>query len=111
MERAKIPDTLQASQERAGRLGSTPAARTVAARFLMAFAAGVCVAFLSLPLLALLLHVPLDTLFTYLQDPLVTSALQLSAVSSLCTLALILLFGSPLAYHLARSCFRGQRLL
>jgi molybdate transport system permease protein len=111
MERAKIPDVLQASQERAGWHGGTPAARTVAARFLMAFAAGVCVAFLSLPLLALLLHVPLDALFTYLQDPLVTSALQLSAVSSLCTLVLILLFGTPLAYLLARSNFRGKRLL
>ena len=111
MERAKIPDTLPASQERAVPLGSTPAARAVAARFLMAFAAGVCVAFLSLPLLALLLRVPLDTLFTYLQDPLVTNALQLSAISSLCTIALILLFGTPLAYLLARSNFRGKRLL
>ena len=112
MGRAKTSETLQASQERVdGTRGGGGTAGAVAARFVVALAAGVCVAFLSLPLLALLLRVPLDSLFTYLQDPLVTTALQLSAVSSLCTLALIVLFGTPLAYLLGRSTFRGKRVL
>lgn len=112
MGRAKTSETLQASRERVdGARGGGGTAGTVAARFVLALAAGVCVAFLSLPLLALLLRVPLDSLFTYLQDPLVTTALQLSAVSSLCTLALIVLFGTPLAYLLGRSTFRGKRVL
>jgi molybdate transport system permease protein len=83
----------------------------IAGRFAVALAAGVCVAFLSLPLLALLMRVPIDSLFAYLQDPLVTSALQLSAVSSVCSLVVILLFGTPLAYLLARSAFRGKRVV
>jgi len=80
-------------------------------RLLMALSVGICVAFLSLPIIALLLRVPLDTLFTYLSDPVVVDALRLSAISILFTLALIVVFGTPVAYLLGRSTFRGKRVL
>ena len=112
MQRAKVkaPDKVEAVQQRTGGSGAQ-SVRVVAARLLVALAAGIAVAFLSLPLLALLLRVPLDSVLAYLQDPLVTAALQISAASSLSTLGLILLLGTPLSYLLARSTFRGKRLL
>ena len=73
--------------------------------------AGVSVAFLTFPLAALLLRVPLDSLFSYLQDPIVLDALRLSAISSLCSLAVMIVFGTPLAYVLGRANFRGKKIV
>jgi molybdate transport system permease protein len=61
--------------------------------------------------LALLLRVPLSDLPRYLNDPLVLDALRLSLVSSLSSLALMVLLGTPLAYGLARSSFPGKRVV
>ena len=47
----------------------------------------------------------------YLAAPAVTSALQLSLVTTLLTLSLAVVFGTPLAYLLARYHFRGKNLL
>ncbi len=77
----------------------------------MALAGAICVAFLSLPLLALLLRVPFGELFRYLGDPLVLDALRLSAISSLTSLALMVALGTPLAYMLARHSFPGKRIV
>ncbi|MDQ6692845.1 MAG: ABC transporter permease [Chloroflexota bacterium] len=92
-------------------ISSPPVLVTLLGRLLLALIAGVCVAFLSLPLIALLLRVPLDSLLLYLADPVVTDALRLSGISSLCTLALIILFGTPVAYLLGRVTFRGKGVL
>lgn len=80
-------------------------------RLAVALAGAVGVAFLSLPPLALLMRVPLGDLFRYLGDPLVLDALRLSAISSLTSLALMLAFGTPLAYTLARRDFPGKRVV
>lgn len=80
-------------------------------RLAVAVAGAICVAFLSLPPLALLLRVPLGDLLRYLGDPLVLDALRLSAISSLTSLALMLAFGTPLAYTLARRDFPGKRVV
>lgn len=80
-------------------------------RLLIALSTGICLGFLSLPLIALLLRVPLDSLVRYLSDPVVTDALRLSAISSLCTLALIVVLGTPVAYLLGRVSFPGKRLV
>jgi molybdate transport system permease protein len=76
-----------------------------------ALASGLGVAFVSLPLLALQLQVPLACLAHYLGEPVVQDALRLSAVSSLTSLALMLLFGTPIAYGLGRGRFPGKRVL
>ena len=94
-----------------------PAARpglawgTVVGRTGLALVCAVGVAFISLPLLALLLRVPLDSLWYYLGTPGVRDALRLSALSSLASLALMIIFGTPLAYALGRGRFPGKRLL
>ncbi len=77
----------------------------------VALMSGLCLGFLSLPILALLLRVPLDSLFDYLGKPLVLDALRLSAISSLCSLALMIILGTPVAYLLSRYSFRGKRVV
>jgi molybdate transport system permease protein len=70
------------------------------------------VTFLSLPLLAILLKVvPQAGLWETLREPLVTQALRLSLLTSLSSLVLAILLGTPVAYLLARYPFRGARVV
>lgn len=78
---------------------------------MLALAVGLFVAFLSLPLIALVLSVPLADLFTYLGKPVVLDALVLSLATSFASLALMVGFGTPLAYVMSRRDFRGKRAL
>lgn len=67
---------------------------------------------LALPLLAIFLRVlPHDSIWTTLQQPIVTEAFRLSVLTSLSSLLFALLCGTPIAYLLARSRFRGAALL
>ncbi len=88
-----------------------PAWAPLLGRLMLALTGAVCLAFLTLPLLALLLRVPLADLPHYLANPIVLDALRLSLVSSLCSLALMVLLGTPLAYGLARTHFPAKRLV
>lgn len=68
--------------------------------------------FLVLPLVVLLVRtLGSGTIFQFLTNPAVLSALQLSLITTLITLTLAVLFGTPLAYLLARYDFRGKSLL
>jgi molybdate transport system permease protein len=68
--------------------------------------------FLGLPVVALFLKVlPQEGIWETLQEPLVTKALWLSALTSLSSLFLAVSFGTPIAYLLARHRFRGAVLL
>ena len=70
------------------------------------------VVFLALPLLAIFLKVlPQEGLWQTLRQPLVVDALRLSALTSLCSLLLAVLFGTPVAYLLARHHFRSAGLV
>jgi molybdate transport system permease protein len=70
------------------------------------------VGFLALPLVAIFLKVlPQEGIWETLREPLVTEALRLSAVTSLSSLFLAVLLGTPIAYLLARRRFRGAALL
>jgi molybdate transport system permease protein len=70
------------------------------------------VAFLTLPLVAVFLKVlPQAGIWETLHQPLVTEALRLSAITSLSSLLLAVLFGTPVAYVLARHRFRGAALV
>lgn len=64
-----------------------------------------------LPLLALVLRVPLDGFFGYLTRPFVVQALWVSLLTTVATLVLAILLGTPLAFLLAHGRFRGRRLL
>lgn len=67
--------------------------------------------FLVVPLLALLARIPLAALLTNLGSPEVADAISLSLTTTAISTGLALLFGTPLAYLLARHDFRGRRII
>ena len=68
--------------------------------------------FLVSPLAAIFLKVRAqEGLWSTLRQPIVTEALRLSVVTSLSSLCLAIVLGTPLAYLLARRRFRGAALL
>ena len=73
-------------------------------------AAVVALAFLLLPVAAIFLRVPPGKLLHQLSSPVVTDALIVSAKTSVIAQALIIVFGTPLAYLLATRRFRGRAL-
>jgi molybdate transport system permease protein len=73
-------------------------------------AAGVTLAFLALPILAIFVHVPPGRLIDQLSNPVVTDALIVSFKTTLIAQALVLLFGTPTAYLLASRRFPGRAL-
>jgi molybdate transport system permease protein len=73
-------------------------------------AAAVALAFLVLPVVAIFLRVPPGRLLHLLTQPIVTDALVVSLKTSVIAQALILVFGTPLAWLLASRRFRGRGL-
>ena len=74
-------------------------------------AAGIVVAFLLLPIVALLLEASPGLLLAELRDPGVLNALRLSLVTSATATVLVALLGLPVALLLGTREFRGKRLL
>ncbi len=73
--------------------------------------AGLGVAFIALPLVALLQRAPWSDLGDLLGDPVVTDALRLSLGSAFAATCISLLIGVPLAWVLARTTFPGRSLV
>jgi molybdate transport system permease protein len=73
-------------------------------------ATAVALAFLTLPLLAIFVHVPPGRLIDQLSNPVVTDALIVSFKTTLIAQVLLLLFGTPTAYLLASRRFPGRAL-
>jgi molybdate transport system permease protein len=71
----------------------------------------IAVAFLVIPLIALLLQAPWGSLTAIVSTPTAMDALRLSLVTSLSATALAALVGVPLAWLLARELLPGTRLL
>ena len=67
--------------------------------------------FLVVPLLALLARIPLASLLANLGSREVADAISLSLTTTAVSTSLALLFGTPLAYLLARHDFRGRRII
>jgi molybdate transport system permease protein len=108
------PTTLprEHAPEQAARPIHTPSGTgRILGRAALATAAGLFVAFLTLPIVALLLRVPVADIATYAARPIVRDALLLSLGTTLVSLGLMLALGTPLAYLMARYRFRGKRLL
>ncbi len=76
-----------------------------------ALAGGALVALLALPLAALILGTGAADLIAGLRTPLAASALRLSLFTTSCSLALVVLLGTPLAWVLARGQGRALRAL
>jgi molybdate transport system permease protein len=73
--------------------------------------AGLGVAFVVLPVVALLQRTPWSDLGELLGDEIVTDALRLSVISALAATGLSLLVGVPLAWVLARTTFPGRSVV
>ena len=76
---------------------------------LAAIAAGLAVAFLTLPLIALFVRIPPGELVSQLGEPAVRDALLVSVKTTLMAHVVVLLVGTPAAYLLATRDFRGRR--
>jgi molybdate transport system permease protein len=74
----------------------------------LALAAGLAVAFLALPLVALFVRVSPATLISALGDPAVREAVFVSIRTTLIAHAIVLIVGTPAAYLLATRRFRGR---
>jgi molybdate transport system permease protein len=73
-------------------------------------ASGVALAFLVLPMLAIFVHVSPGRLIDQLSNPVVADALIVSFKTTLIAQALVLLFGTPVAYLLASRRFPGRAI-
>ena len=96
----RLPAARQAMKRRRALLGALTLAAAV-----------VALAFLVLPVAAIFLRVPPGKLLHQLTSPVVTDALIVSVKTSAIAQALILLFGTPLAYLVASRRFRGRALV
>lgn len=67
--------------------------------------------FLALPLVALLWRTTPAQIWHNLGETAVTQAIRISLLTSTTTTLVTILFGTPLAYLMARRTFRGQRLV
>lgn len=89
----------------------TPPARNHRPALPALLSAALLVAFLLLPVLALLLRGLNAAFLPALQSDVAQDALRVSLLTTLCTLALTVLFVTPVAWLLARHDFRGKALL
>jgi molybdate transport system permease protein len=85
--------------------------RDAVIRIAVALAAALLVAFIVLPLAGLFFHLTPGDIATALQTPAALEALKLSAVTTLISLTIMIVLGTPLAYVLARVDFPGRRLV
>jgi molybdate transport system permease protein len=88
-----------------------PAARRLFGAVAFFAASTIALAFLVLPVAALLTDRPPGDLLNQLSNPVVTDALLVSVETSAAAQALIILLGTPLAYLLATRRFPGRSLL
>ncbi len=73
--------------------------------------AAVGVAFLAVPMLALLVRTPWADFLERLTDPAILDALRLSLLTATAAVVLVTLVGIPLAWALARGRFRGRAVV
>ncbi|GIQ69648.1 molybdenum ABC transporter permease [Xylanibacillus composti] len=69
------------------------------------------VAFLCLPIIGLFTSITTEHLYAAFRSPHLSYGLALSLFTSIISIGIIVLLGTPLAYMLARSSFRGKQLL
>jgi molybdate transport system permease protein len=78
---------------------------------LLTLAGAFFVAFVTVPLICMVLNVPLARLGHYLHDPMVVESLWLTLKTTLISVPIVVAIGSPVAYVLARRQFPGKQVL
>ena len=71
----------------------------------------VVVTYLALPIVALFAYGTLSGFISSLSTEIVQEAIKLSLITTLTTLAVVIIFGTPVAYYNARHSYRGKRLI
>jgi molybdate transport system permease protein len=71
----------------------------------------VVVTYLALPIVALFAYGTLSGFISSLSTDMVQEAIKLSLITTLTTLAVVIIFGTPVAYYNARHSYRGKRLI
>lgn len=91
--------------------GVASSALSTLGRLVLALAISVMLAFLFLPLISVFIsRSPLE-LISNLNTEIAYQALLLSLETTLVSLSIIVVFGTPLAYWVAKYSFRGKRIL
>ncbi len=81
-------------------------------RVMLWLASSVLLAFLLIPLAAIFIRaIPAGAFGSVLTQDVVREALKLSLVTTILTLVITIIFGTPVAYLLARYDFRGKRII
>lgn len=71
----------------------------------------IALSFIFLPMIAVFLDMTPQEIWQHLQTPLAYESLKLSVFTTLISLALIIIFGTPLAYLLATKDFTGKQVI
>jgi len=79
-------------------------------RAAVAVGAALLILFIAIPLATLYLHLSPARFGAVITSPDALSALRISLITTTCSLGLTLLFGTPLAYALARGTFPGREI-
>jgi molybdate transport system permease protein len=91
-------------------IGIPSRTREAALKTGLAFLLILAMAFIALPVVALFLKSPPETLLRSLHDPVVMDALRLSLMTSAITTITVVIMGTPIAYVSARFNFFGKEL-
>jgi molybdate transport system permease protein len=70
----------------------------------------IAMAFIALPVIALFLRSPLESILAAMQDPVVLEALRLSLMTSSITTIVVVMMGTPIAYVSARFNYFGKEI-
>jgi molybdate transport system permease protein len=83
-----------------------------AAKLLVVFLLfGVVVAYFALPIAALFAYGTPSGFISSLSTEMVQEAIKLSLITTLTTLTVVIIFGTPVAYYNARHSYRGKRII
>jgi molybdate transport system permease protein len=91
-------------------IGLSSRTREVAIKFGLAIFLALAMAFIALPVVALFLKSPSETILRSLHDPVVIDALRLSLMTSTITTIIVVVMGTPVAYVSARFHYFGKEL-
>ncbi len=91
-------------------IGIPSRTREVALKMALALLLILAMTFIALPVVALFLKSPLDTILRSLHDPMVIDALRLSLMTSAITTITVVIMGTPIAYVSARFHYFGKEL-
>jgi len=91
-------------------IGIPSRTREVALKTGLVLLVTLAIAFIALPVVALFLKSPPDTILRSLHDPVVMDALRLSLMTSTITTITIVIMGTPIAYVSARFNYFGKEL-